>query len=141
MTEGYRESVPVLTFPRQTFVSLLVFALIWEALSYLAPYLGIPPFAIPSLVRIAKSIATITPVDIVVTLGRVIAALIVSFLLGIALAMAMYRSDSLDKYLHPISAYSWRCQSCHGSCSQSCGFPVSSFALPSCWWWFAVPYS
>jgi len=102
MTEGYRESVPVLTFPRQTFVSLLVFALIWEALSYLAPYLGIPPFAIPSLVRIAKSIATITPVDIVVTLGRVIAALIVSFLLGIALAMAMYRSDSLDKYLHPM---------------------------------------
>ena len=102
MTEGYRESVPVLTFPRQTFVSLLVFALIWEALSYLAPYLGIPPFAIPSLVRIAKSIATITPVDIVVTLGRVIAALIVSFLLGIALAMALYRSDSLDKYLHPM---------------------------------------
>jgi len=102
MTEGYRESVPVLTFPRQTFVSLLVFALIWEALSYLAPYLGIPPFAIPSLVRIAKSIATITPVDIVVTLARVIAALIVSFLLGIALAMAMYRSDSLDKYLHPM---------------------------------------
>jgi NitT/TauT family transport system permease protein len=102
MTEGYRESVPVLTFPRQTFVSLLVFALIWEALSYLAPYLGIPPFAIPSLVRIAKSIATITPVDIVVTLARVIAALIVSFLLGIALAMALYRSDSLDKYLHPM---------------------------------------
>ena len=93
MTEGYREFVPVLTFPRQTFVSLLVFALVWEALSYLAPYLGISPFAIPSLVRIAKSIATITPVDIVVTLARVIAALIMSFLLGIALAMAMYRSE------------------------------------------------
>jgi NitT/TauT family transport system permease protein len=72
MTEGYRESVPVLTFPRQTFVSLLVFALAWETLSHLAPYLGIPPFAIPSFVRIAKSVATITPIDIVVTLARVI---------------------------------------------------------------------
>ncbi|MFZ0026951.1 MAG: hypothetical protein WAK72_12245, partial [Pseudolabrys sp.] len=102
MTEEYRESVPVLTFPRQTFVSLLVFALAWEALSHLAPYLGIPPFAIPSLARIAKSVATITPADIVVTLARVIAALIVSFLLGVAMAMAMYRSDSLDKYLHPM---------------------------------------
>lgn len=102
MTEGYRESVPVLIFPRQTFVSLLVFALAWETLSHLAPYLGIPPFAIPSFVRIAKSVATITPIDIVVTLARVIAALIVSFLLGVAMAMAMYRSDSLDKYLHPM---------------------------------------
>ena len=102
MTEEYRESVPVLTFPRQTFVSLLVFALLWETLSHLAPYLGIPPFAIPSFVRIAKSVATITPIDIIVTLARVIAALIISFVLGLALAMAMYRSESLNKYLHPM---------------------------------------
>ena len=100
--EELRESVPVLTFPRQTLVSLLVFAVVWEALSHLAPYLGIPPFAIPSFVRIAKSVATITPIDIVVTLARVIAALVVSFVLGLALAMAMYRSDSLDNYLHPM---------------------------------------
>ena len=62
-------------------------------LSHLAPALGIPPFAIPSLLRIAKSIATITPADIAVTLARVIGALIVSFVLGFALAMAMYRSE------------------------------------------------
>jgi len=102
MTEEYRESVPVLTFPRQTFASLLVFALVWEALSHLAPYLGIPPFAITSFARIAKSVTTITPIDIAMTLARVIVALIVSFLLGVAMAMAMYRSDSLDKYLHPM---------------------------------------
>jgi NitT/TauT family transport system permease protein len=102
MNEEHAKSVPVLTFPRQTLVSLLVFAAAWEALSHLAPYLGIPPFAVPSLVRIAKSIATITPIDIVVTLARVIAALIASFVLGLALAMAMYRSEALDKYLHPM---------------------------------------
>jgi NitT/TauT family transport system permease protein len=100
--EEHRGSVPVLIFPRQTLVSLLVFAVCWETLSHLAPYLGIPPFAIPSFVRIAEAIAGITPIDIVVTLARVIAALIVSFVLGVALAMAMYRSQSLDNYLHPM---------------------------------------
>jgi NitT/TauT family transport system permease protein len=102
MSTEHRESVPVLIFPRQTLVSLLVFALAWELLSHLAPTLGIPPFAIPSLLRIAKAITTITPIDIVVTLARVIGALIVSFVMGIVLAMAMYRSDALDKYLHPM---------------------------------------
>src|SRR5262252_102373 len=100
--EELRETTHGLSFPRQTLVSLFVFAVVWETLSHLAPYLGIPPFAIPSFVRIARSIATITPIDIAVTLARVIAALIVSFVLGLALAMAMYRSDSLDKYLHPM---------------------------------------
>ena len=100
--EEYRESAFDLTFPRHTLVSLLVFVVCWEVLSQLAPYLGIPPFAIPSFVKIAKSFATITPIDIVVTLARVIGALVVSFLLGVALAMAMYRSSSLDKYLHPM---------------------------------------
>jgi NitT/TauT family transport system permease protein len=102
MSTEHRESVPVLIFPRQTLVSLLVFALAWEVLSHLAPTLGLPPFAIPSLLRIAKAITTITPIDIVVTLARVIGALIVSFVLGIVLAMVMYRSDTLDKYLHPM---------------------------------------
>jgi NitT/TauT family transport system permease protein len=100
--EEHREPVPDFVFPRQAFVSLLVFAVFWETLSHLAPYLGIPPFAVPSFVRIAKSLADITPIDIVVTLARVIGALIASFVLGISLAMAMYRSDSLDKYLHPM---------------------------------------
>ena len=49
-----------------------------------------------------QSITTITPADIAVTLARVIGALIASFVLGLALAMAMYRSDCLEKYLHPM---------------------------------------
>ena len=97
-----REPVRNFTFPRHTLVSLLAFCVFWEVLSYLAPTLGIPPFAIPSLQKIARSIATITWIDIAVTLARVIGALIASFVLGLMLAMAMYRSPSLDKYLHPI---------------------------------------
>jgi NitT/TauT family transport system permease protein len=102
MTEGYREAVPVLTFPRQTLVSLLVFAVAWEALSHVAPHFGVPPFAIPSFLKIAQSIAAITPIDVAVTLARVVGALIVSFVLGVSLAMAMYRSQTLDDYLHPM---------------------------------------
>jgi NitT/TauT family transport system permease protein len=100
--EEHRESAPVLNFPRQTLVSLLVFAVVWEALSHLSPYLGIPRFAIPSFVTIARSVAHVTPIDIAVTLARVIGALIVSFVLGVSLAMAMYRSQALDNYLHPM---------------------------------------
>lgn len=100
--EEHRESVPVLSFPRQTLVSLLVFALLWEALSHVSPWLGIPPFAIPSFITIAKSVARITPIDIVVTLARVVGALAVSFVLGVSIAMAMHRSQSLDNYLHPM---------------------------------------
>ena len=98
----HRDSVLDLTFPRHTLVSLLVFVVCWEVLSHFAPALGIPKFAIPSFVKIAQSFATITPIDIVVTLARVIGALLVSFVLGLALAMAMYRSESLEKYLHPM---------------------------------------
>jgi NitT/TauT family transport system permease protein len=100
--EEYRESVPALSFPKQTLVSLLVFAVVWEVLSYLAPYLGIPPFAIPSWFKIAQSMVKITPIDIVVTLARVIGALIVSFVIGVSLAMVMYGSKALDDYLHPM---------------------------------------
>jgi len=102
MSQEYREPVPSFAFPRQTLVSLLVFAVVWETLSHLSPYLGIPPFAIPSLVTIAKSIATITPIDVAVTLARVIGALAASFVLGVSLAMAMYRSEAFDQYLHPM---------------------------------------
>jgi NitT/TauT family transport system permease protein len=100
--EEHREQVPVLSFPRQTIVSLLVFAVCWEVLSHLSPYLGIPPFAVPSLVKIAQRMVVITPLDVAVTLARVIGALIVSFVLGLAAAMAMYRSKTLDDYLHPM---------------------------------------
>jgi NitT/TauT family transport system permease protein len=100
--EGVREAGLEGTFSRQTVFSLLIFVVVWETLSYFAPALGIPAFAIPSFARIAQSLTTITPIDVVVTLARVIGALILSFVLGLALAMAMYRSPSLESYLHPM---------------------------------------
>jgi NitT/TauT family transport system permease protein len=100
--DEYREAGLAGTMSRQTVLSLVIFAIAWEVLSHLAPTLGIPAFAIPSFVRIGQSLMTITPIDVVVTLARVIGALVLSFVLGLLLATAMYRSPSLESYLHPM---------------------------------------
>jgi NitT/TauT family transport system permease protein len=100
--EEYREAGLDGKFSRQAVVSILLFAAVWEALSYLAPALGIPAFAIPSLARIGRSLLTITPIDVLVTLARVIGALIASFVLGVALAVLMYQSQRLESYLRPM---------------------------------------
>lgn len=89
-------------FPRQAVISILVFCVLWEIMSRLSPWLGIPPFAIPSFVRIWESLLKITPIDVIVTLARVIGALVLSFVGGVAIAMGMYRSPSLENYLHPL---------------------------------------
>ena len=88
--------------PREAIVSVLIFACAWQAMSYLAPTLGIPAFAIPGLGRIAQSLTKITAIDVAVTLGRVLLSLIVSFVIGLAVAIAMYLSVSLEKYLRPM---------------------------------------
>ncbi len=98
----YREAGLDGKLSRQTVFSLLIFVVAWEVLSYFAPALGIPAFAVPSFVKIGQSMLTITPIDIVVTVARVIGALILSFVIGVVLAMAMYRSETLESYLHPI---------------------------------------
>ena len=87
--------------PREAIVSILVFAILWECLSRAAPSLGIPGFAVPSWTRIAQSMATITVVDAAVTLARVIAALVASFAIGLGLAILMYLSESLERYVRP----------------------------------------
>ena len=100
--EEYRATALTWKFPRQTLTSILVFCLIWQTLSYFAPTLGIPSFAIPSFTRIGASLLKITPFDVVVTVARVIGALILSFALGVAMAIVMFRSEVLENYLYPM---------------------------------------
>jgi NitT/TauT family transport system permease protein len=100
--DEYREAALPGAFSRQTALSLLAFAVVWEFLSFLAPHIGIPAFAVPSFVRIGQSLLTITPIDVVVTVARVIGALVLSFVLGLLLATAMYRSHRLEGFLHPL---------------------------------------
>jgi NitT/TauT family transport system permease protein len=100
--EERRDPTLVTGFPRHALLSIVLLAVAWEALSWLAPHIGIPAFAVPSLARIARSLANITWVDAVVTLLRVIAALVVSFVLGLGLATFMYRSLRLEHHLRPL---------------------------------------
>ena len=72
MLESHREAAIDYRFPRQTLISILVFCVAWEVLSQLSPYLGIPPFAVPSFVRIGQSLMKITAIDVIVTLARVL---------------------------------------------------------------------
>jgi ABC-type nitrate/sulfonate/bicarbonate transport system permease component len=100
--EEPRRSLLISSLPREATVSIALFAAVWQIMSYLAPTLGIPAFAIPGLGRIAKSLATIAPLDVAVTLGRVLLSLVVSFAIGVAVAIVMYLSESVEKYLRPM---------------------------------------
>jgi NitT/TauT family transport system permease protein len=88
--------------PRETIISIALFAAAWQIMSYLAPSLGIPAFAIPGLGRIAQSLTKITPLDVAVTLGRVLLSLFVSFVIGMLVAVLMYLSGSVERYLRPM---------------------------------------
>jgi NitT/TauT family transport system permease protein len=88
--------------PREAIFSILGFAVLWECLAQAAPYLGIPAFAVPSFTKIWASLSNVTFLDIAVTLARVIAALVLSFVIGVAVAIAMYLSDAVERYLRPL---------------------------------------
>lgn len=88
--------------PRETFISILLFAVAWQLLSMAAPSLGIPGFAVPSLTKIWASLLKVSPIDAAVTLARVAVALVVSFILGLAGALLMYLLPTADRYIRPL---------------------------------------
>ena len=84
-------------FPREMVVGLLVLAVAWEIVSWF-----VPPFIVPGWGRIFKSLLGL-PLDFVlVTLARVVGALVVSFVLGLGLAVAMYASTPVERYARPL---------------------------------------
>ena len=88
--------------PREAITSLLVMAAIWQLLSYVAPAIGIPQLAFPDFTKIGASLLHITFADVGLTLLRVLVALVVSFVLGIAFAVMFYLSKTADRYLTPV---------------------------------------
>ena len=78
-------------FPREMVVGLLVLAVAWEIVS-----MFVPPFVVPGWGRIFKALLGL------VTLARVVAALALSFVLGLGCAVAMYVSGSVERYGRPI---------------------------------------
>jgi len=86
-------------WPKETIVSLAAFVVLWHLASTV-----LPPFVAPSWARIGKSLVDIAarPDFVAVTIARVATALLVSFVLGMALAIAMYRWAVLERYLMPL---------------------------------------
>jgi NitT/TauT family transport system permease protein len=86
-------------WPKETFVSLAAFFVLWHVASMV-----LPPFVAPSWARIGRSLADIAgrPEFIAVTVGRVVVALVISFVLGMGLAIAMYRWNLFERYLMPL---------------------------------------
>ena len=79
-------------------VSLAVFFVLWHLASMV-----LPPFVAPSWARIGRSLADIADrPEPLLTVGRVGAALVISFVLGMGLAIAMYRWNLLERYLMPL---------------------------------------
>ena len=88
-----------LRFPREMVVALLALAAAWQLVS-----LFVPPFVVPGWQRIVKSLVTLRLDFVLITLARVVVALIVSFALGLGLAVLMYASTPVERYGRPIDA-------------------------------------
>jgi NitT/TauT family transport system permease protein len=85
------------SLPRETIISLAAVAVCWELLSWVSP-----PFVIPGWGRIFTSLIHLRLDYVLITLARVFAALAISFLLGLAFAVAMYASTVFERYAKPL---------------------------------------
>ena len=91
------ESANLFRFPTETVVALLGFAILWEVLSYF-----LPPFAVPSWSHIAPAFLKLRFDYVAVTVMRVVGAMAVSFLVGLGIAVVMYRFNVIERYGMPI---------------------------------------
>lgn len=102
MPPEQRTSAQPWRLPREGVISVVLFFVAWQLVSMASPAIGLPVFAVPSLLKIWTSLTHITPVDVFVTLARVGAALVISFFLGLAGAVLMYLSLTLERYGRPL---------------------------------------
>jgi ABC-type nitrate/sulfonate/bicarbonate transport system permease component len=84
-------------FPREAALVLLGLAALWQIAAFFAP-----PFVVPGLGKIWHSLVSLRWDYVLVTLARVIAALLISFVLGIGVAVAMYQGPACERYLRTI---------------------------------------
>ena len=84
-------------FPREMVIVLLAIAVLWQILSWL-----VPPFVIPGWQRIFQSLFSLRIDFVLITVARVIAALLISFAIGIALSLAMYLWKPIESYFKTV---------------------------------------
>jgi ABC-type nitrate/sulfonate/bicarbonate transport system permease component len=84
-------------FPREMVVVLLIIAVLWEIVSWM-----VPPFVVPGWGAILNSLISLRLDFVLITLARVAAALLISFVLGLMMAIAMYLWTPVENYVKPI---------------------------------------
>jgi NitT/TauT family transport system permease protein len=84
-------------FPRELVIVLIVFAALWEIVSWM-----VPPFVVPGWGKITASLVGLRLDYVLITLARVAGALLISFVLGLAFAVAMYLWPSVERYGKPM---------------------------------------
>ncbi len=83
--------------PKETFISIAAFIVLWHLAS-----LVLPPFVAPSWARIWRSLMSLRLDFVAITVARVAAALALSFGAGVLAAMLMYRLEAVERYLLPM---------------------------------------
>jgi NitT/TauT family transport system permease protein len=84
-------------FPREMVIVLTAIVVLWEIVSWL-----VPPFVVPGWGRIFQSLFSLRLDFVLITLARVVVALLISFVLGIALSVAMYQWKPFERYFKPV---------------------------------------
>src|SRR3989442_5043861 len=74
-------------------IAFTIFAVLWQLAS-----LVYPAFKVPGWERITEGLMHLRYDYVLVSLARVLAALLVSFVVGMAVALAMYMWDSAERF-------------------------------------------
>ena len=84
-------------FPREMVIMLLIIAALWEVVSWF-----VPPFVVPGWEAIFKSLFSLRLDYVLITLARVVAALVASFIIGLTFAVLMYLWRPVENYVKPV---------------------------------------
>lgn len=82
---------------KETIISLILLAVAWQIVSFFTP-----PYIVPGWQVIFDKMLRLQPHQIYVTVVRVVLALVVSFGLGVVLAVLMYLFKRIESYVLPI---------------------------------------
>jgi len=104
MTTGSFTSIPTARLRRlaELAAPFLVLALLWQLASFYFPKYLFPP--LPDVLWRTLEIFASWPqfMQVLATVGRILAGLAGAFLIGVALAVVMARSSALDRFFAPI---------------------------------------
>jgi NitT/TauT family transport system permease protein len=77
-------------------ISIVGFAIAWQIASYYAP-----AYAVPSWQRIGAEILNIPPYDVTISVARLLASMMLSFIIGLAVSTTLFERPLLESLVLP----------------------------------------